>query len=54
MYLICQANLFRDPKITFRDRKWGRDNSLRSPVLAQHARLNALGKDAALMQLCSL
>jgi len=25
-----------------------------TPVLAQDARLNALGKDAALMQLCSL
>jgi len=25
MYLICQANLFRDPKITFRNPKWGRN-----------------------------
>jgi len=23
LYLICQANLFRDPKITFRDPIWG-------------------------------
>jgi len=23
--LICQVNLFRGPKIIFRDHKWGRD-----------------------------
>jgi len=25
LYLVCQANLFRNPKIIFRDPKWGRD-----------------------------
>jgi len=25
LHLICQAKLFRDPNITFRDPKWGRD-----------------------------
>jgi len=25
LYLICQSNFFRDPIITFRDHKWGRD-----------------------------
>jgi len=25
LYLICETKLFRDPKITFHDSKWGRD-----------------------------
>jgi len=25
LYLIRQANLFREPKITFREHKWGCD-----------------------------
>jgi len=33
LYLICQATLLRDPKITFRDLEWGRDHSLRCPAV---------------------
>jgi len=29
LYLICQDNFFRHPKITFRDPIWGRDPALR-------------------------
>ena len=26
LYLSCEANLFRNPKITFRDPNWGREH----------------------------
>jgi len=35
LYLVCQANLFRVPKIIFRYRKWGRDPWFEKPCSKQ-------------------